>query len=195
MFTPEEIERLQAWAQSALQDGPTFADARDGAIVLVMLGTAARRFEACALRCDSFRRAHDGPVCDFPVRKGGQSGTVAITQDTYDAVQRWLVWKHNFGEDLRGSAPLFCGRRGESMARETLHHRLELRFRQLKIRRRDRLVVHATRHAAGFLLLRATGSLELVREFLQHTNIATTARFYRHIWRPDLRAALKKAGM
>jgi site-specific recombinase XerD len=55
--------------------------------------------------------------------------------------------------------------------------------------------VHATRHAAGFLLLRATGDLTKVQEFLRHSSLQTTAAWYRHVHMPDLRAGIEKAGL
>ena len=55
--------------------------------------------------------------------------------------------------------------------------------------------VHATRHAAGFLLLRATGDLTKVQKFLRHGSLATTAAWYSDVHMPDLRAGIEKAGL
>ena len=56
--------------------------------------------------------------------------------------------------------------------------------------------VHASRHAAGFLLLRACGGdLTKVQTFLRHTNVQTTSTWYQHVHLPDLRAGLERAGL
>lgn len=161
---------------------------RGGALIVAALGTGGRRFELAALRIGDVRLGPGGPEVFFPETKGGGSATVPIRQETYEVLSRWCARR---GENPK--APLIPTRDGEFMDVATLWRLFRKTLTKLGIARRTG--VHATRHAAGFLLLRATGDLTKVQHFLRHSNLGTTAGWYTHIHMPDLRAGLEKAGL
>ena len=53
--------------------------------------------------------------------------------------------------------------------------------------------IHDLRRTAGSLLLKHTGNLKAVQQYLGHKDIATTARVYAHVLNDDLRNSLNEA--
>lgn len=183
LFTLEEIEQLRRWGLIMCRGGD-----RGGALVTALLGTAGRRFEVAALRSTDVREGPGGPEVFLPEVKGGGSATVPISPETFEALGTWIK-----AVALPRGAPLIPTTAGEFMHPATLWRLFKQSVAAAGIKRN--VGVHSTRHAAGFLVLRVTGDLTKVQEFLRHKNLATTATWYRHIHMPDLRAALGKAGI
>lgn len=176
-----EIERLRVWGYIACAEG-----VREGALAVVLLGAGGRRFETAALRCRDVRMGLGGPEVYFPEVKGGGTATVPISEDTWKALSEWTRGKPE-------SAPLIPTESGEFMHVATLWRTFKEALTQAGVQRQ--VGVHATRHAAGFLLLRATSDLTKVQVFLRHKSLSTTANWYKHVYLPDLRAGLAKAGI
>lgn len=181
LLISEEIDVLQRWGFAAVARRE-----RPGALVVTLLGTAGRRFEVGALRCENVFMGPGGPQVFFPETKGGGSATVPITDNTYQALAQWKLGRPN-------DAPLIPTEKGDFMHPATLWRVFKDALRQAGVARN--VGVHATRHAAGFLLLRATGDLTKVQTFLRHKSLSTTANWYKHVHMPDLREGLRKAGL
>lgn len=184
LFTPEEIDQVKAWAAASIARGE-----REGALLTALFGTAGRRFEVAALRIGDVVQGPGGPEVHFPETKGGCPATIPISQETFDALIHWIASR----VDQRAKQPLIPTQNGEFMHPATLWRLFGIAIAKAGITRQ--LGVHSTRHAAGFLLLRATGDLTKVQEFLRHSSLATTAAWYRHVHMPDLRAGIAKAGL
>lgn len=187
LLTLPEIERLRAWGFAQLAEGD-----RRGALIVALLGTAGRRFEVAALRCGDVRRGPGGPEVLFPQVKGGGSATVPISEETFRALEAWAAARV-VGDRMRATAPLIPTDDGQFMHVATLWRIYKQALLAAGVKRNTG--VHATRHAAGFLLLRATGDLTKVQHFLRHSSIATTDAWYKHVHMPDLRAGIEKAGL
>lgn len=177
----DEIERVRVWGFKALAQGD-----RGAATTVTLLGSAARRFEAAALRVKDVRMGPGGPEINFPSVKGGGTATVPISEVTWTALSKWCEGKAPNG-------PLLATEGGEFMHVATLWRVWQQALLDAGVTRR--LGVHASRHAAGFLLLRETGDLTKVQAFLRHSTLSTTAAWYSHVHMPDLRAALAKVGI
>jgi site-specific recombinase XerD len=177
----DEIARLRAWGLQSIARGQ-----RKGALVTALLASGGRRFEVAALACENVRLGPGGPEVYFPAVKGGGSATVPISRESWAALEKWCQ-----GKPLE--SPLIPTAMGDFMHVATLWG--EFRGALLEAGIKRQVGVHATRHAAGFLLLRATGDLTKVQTFLRHTSLTTTANWYKHVHLPDLRAGLEKAGM
>jgi len=196
-----EFEKLRLWARTALFDATPDTDVRsvrNATIALVLLGTAARRFELCSFRCGDFRRGASGkPRCYFEAGKGNIEAEITISTDTWDVAQRWLAFKRAHGESTATEAPLFCGRGGEHLSVAQLHNIWTTVCEAVGLTKTKGLhvAVHKTRHTAGFLYLRATKSLAETAEFMRHASIETTERFYKHVLDDDVAAGLTKAGL
>lgn len=155
---------------------------------MALLGTGGRRFEVAALRCQDVRLGPGGSEVYFPETKGGGPATVPISTETYTTLTGWVIQQGGDGRD-----PLIPTEQGEFMHVATLWRAFGEALRAAGVTRQ--LGVHATRHAAGFLLLRATGDLTKVKTFLRHKSLITTSSWYEHVHLPDLRAGLEKAGL
>jgi integrase len=186
LFTLDEIERIRTWAFHACVNGD-----RGGALLVALLGTAGRRFEVAALRCGDVRQGPGGPEVFFPEVKGGGNATVPVSTETFKALS---LWAHaRVVDGVRSSAPLISTDTGSFMHVATLWRLYKQTLVRIGIKRNTG--VHATRHAAGFLLLRATNDLTKVQHFLRHSSITTTDAWYKHVHMPDLRAGIEKAGL
>lgn len=181
LFVYDEIVKLKTWATTACAKGDPA-----GILLVTLLGTAGRAAEVAALRVKDVRQGIDGPEVTFPKTKGGGAATVPISVDTFEVMVRWCKGRP-------ADAPLIPARGGGFMHPITLWRRFKDAVRDAGIQRN--VGVHASRHAAAYLLLKATGDLTQVQAFLRHTNIATTAAWYKHIHQPKLRAGLKEAGI
>lgn len=202
-----EFDKLKAWARRVLFEdarlpGDLYPDdvrlVRNATIVLVLLGTAARRFELCAFRCGDFKKSMDGrPRCYFEAGKGNVEAEITVSTETWDIVQRWLAFKRAAGESTKTDAPLFCGQRQEHLSVAQLHNIwvAVCELNNLGRRADVHVAVHMTRHTAGLLLLRATKSLAEVSRFMRHSSLETTERFYMHVLEDDVAAGLTKAGL
>jgi integrase len=191
-----EFERLKTWAASKLTNDTADPRAvRNATIVLVLLGTAARRFELCCFRCGDFRESFGHKRCYFEAGKGNVEAEITISTETWDVVQNWLTFKKQLGESTAADAPLFCGRAAENLSLAQLHNIWVAVRKEVGIapRKGIHVSVHMTRHTAGFLYLRATRSMAETADFMRHKSQAITERFYKHVLDEDVAAGLTKA--
>lgn len=204
-----EFEKLRLWARTtlfqadtrivrAIHDNGEDRLVRNATIVLVLLGTAARRFELCGFRCGDIRKGFGGqPRCYFEAGKGNVEAEINISTDTWDVIQRWLEFKKTMGEGVGPTDPLFCGRAGEHLSVAQLHNIWVSVCELVNVGRRSgvHVAVHMTRHTAGFLYLRATKSLAETADFMRHKSQDITEKFYKHVLDEDVVAGLGKAGI
>lgn len=193
----DEFAKLKSWALAILAEKTKadFHTIRNAAIVLTLLGTGARRFELCAFRCGDFYQIDGEPRARFDQAKGNVEAEVAISDEAWKAVQDWIALKAAFGEPEAPTSPLFCGRNNEHLSRAQLNNIWNVTIQIAGLTKRDGVSCHASRHAAGLLLLRATNSLSQTSRFLRHASERITERFYKHVLPSDIRVGLKKAGL
>jgi len=194
LLRPANIIKLQAWAQATLAEGGPLAPI--AATVLILFGTAARRMEFCAFKIKDFKEGLEGPVVEFRVAKGGRTGAVVpLTPETWQVYQTWLAWKQAHGESVAPSAPVFCGRPGEHLGLVTLWRHWKTALEAAGVPKTDWHGVHAARHAAAYLLFRATRDYAKVKRVLRHESVRTTEDFYEHFNLGDVRDDMTKAGL
>jgi integrase len=194
LLPPQYITKLQAWAWAALKQSGV--EAPIAASVLLLLGTAARRMELCAFKVKDFRAGSEGPTVCFRIAKGNKTGdTIPLTAETWQAYQTWLTWKRAHGESVEPNAPVFCGRPGEHMGLVTLWRHWKTALAAVGVPAGNKYGVHAARHAAAYLIFRATKDYAYVKRILRHESVKTTEMFYEHFNLEDLRAGMTKAGL
>jgi integrase/recombinase XerD len=179
----------------------TLRDARDRALIHLLVSTGCRIAEACALdrgdvRADGFR----------VLGKGGKHRTVYLTADAHAAVQDYLRMR---GPDPAPALFLSVARADMPGGRALPHNRLTTdgaRHALRALRRRfsadpalfalidDLRTPHAARHTAATTLLEATdGDVRLVQEVLGHATLETL-RVYTEITDKRKRAAYDRLG-
>ena len=192
-----EFEKLKAWAVGVIercQATPAAVDrlaVRNAMIVIVLLGTAARRFELCGFRCGDFYETNGEPFA-YLIGKGKVEAEIPIADETWQYVQWWRSVKRANGEPVSKDATLFCGRNCEHLSVAQLNHIWDHVLALAGVPKREDVGVHAARHTAGMLFLRATGSIPKTAEFMRHSSDVVTSRFYRHVLPSDVRAGLNK---
>jgi integrase len=191
-----EFERLKAWAESVVErvQADTALDhllVRNAVIVLVLLGTAARRFELCGFQCSDFYEVNGEPFAHL-IGKGNIEAEIPIADETWRYVQFWLTQKASSGEPTGKDAPLFCGRNCGHLSLAQLNHIWDAVLALAGVKKIEDVGVHAARHTAGMLFLRATNSLPKTADFMRHSSDIVTRRFYAHVLTSDVRAGLNK---
>ncbi len=191
-----EFIKMKTWAAERLhQQHPLDLELRNAVIVLVLLGTAARRFELCAFRCGNFYLINNEPYAHFDQGKGNIEAAIPLSDETWAYVQQWLSIKKQLGEKVGADDPLFCGRDGGYLSRAQLNNIWNTLLTTTGVAKKYKIGPHSARHTAGMLYLRATGSLPKTREFMRHSDVSVTERFYAHVLPSDVRAGMNKAGL
>jgi integrase len=187
------IDKLYAWASATLAAGGP--ETPVAALVLILLSTAARRMELRAFKIRDFTSGLNGPMVCFRIAKGNKTGDVVpLTNEAWRTYQMWLAWKQAHGESIEPNAPVFCGRPGEHMALVTIWRHWKTALTAVGVPSKKR-GVHASRHAAAYLLFRVTKDYSSVKRLLRHENVKTTEDFYEHFDLPALRLEMEKAGL
>ncbi len=200
LFVPE-FEAMRAAAKARIDQalatgaGLDELSLRNAFIFIVLLGTAARRFELCAFRCSDFYKNDNGPYARFDVAKGNIEAEIPISDDTWLMVQQWLAIKKQIGQPTHDEAPLFCGRDCGFLSPAQLNNIWNDLLEAAGVEKRKRIGVHAARHTAGMFFLKATESLPRTADFMRHSSEAITARFYRHVLPSAIRDGANKAGL
>lgn len=138
-------------------------DARDRLIVYLLLDTALRAEELCALRAEDCNLAEG--ILQVAHGKGGKSRLVAIRPAT-EALLRWHL-------GARTSGPVLESRSGRALNPNSL--RLSL----VRVGKRCNLALHPhlLRHTAATLFLENGGDGFLLQEILGHSSIAMTEKY------------------
>ena len=187
------IDKLYAWANATLTAGGP--ETPIAALVLVLLGTAARRMELQAFKVQDFTSGLNGPMVCFRIAKGNKTGDVVpLTPEAWRAYRAWLAWKQAHGESVEPTAPVFCGRPGEHMGLVTIWRHWKAALAAVGVTK-SKHGVHASRHAAAYLLFRSTKDYSSVKRLLRHTSVKTTEDFYEHFDLNALRSEMVKAGL
>lgn len=161
--TVEDVHRLLATCDQ------TFEGRRNRAVIGLLADSGLRREEA--------RRLHIADIdlvtliVHVRAGKGQRDGVTFLGQATASLLRAWLA----VHPDPRPTAFIFCTREGLQLGPSALTRILHRLSRRAGL---DRLIApHALRHFAATELLRCSGNLELVRQTLRHSTLATTLRY------------------
>lgn len=147
---------------------------RDRTACLVMLDGGLRVSEVCALELDHVDLAKR----KLTVRegKGDADRVVPLTPRLADALGRWLERRAEEVEDCRF---VFPSRRGNRLHPNQLRRSLSRAADRAELKEAEKVTPHTLRHTAAVDLLRHTGRLEIVQNFLGHADISTTRVYAR----------------
>ena len=149
---------------------------RDGAILMLFLGTGIRISELVGLNNDDINFKDNSFIV---TRKGGNKAILYFDDDVAAALQRYLDYKENNSEGLKDPTALFIsdGKNGKTRitvrAVENIVHKYAKIVSPLK-----NISPHKLRSTYGTQLYRATGDIYIVADVLGHKDVNTTRKHY-----------------
>lgn len=148
---------------------------RDRALIALLYRSGLRINEALSLYPKDLE-LNEGSVRVL-FGKGGRSRTVGVDNGAAAIVERWLTVRARLG--FEGRQPLFCTRRGRSMA--NAYVRVMLKRLAARARIEKRVHAHGLRHTHA-AQLRAEGvDVGIISKQLGHSSITTTACYLDHL--------------
>jgi len=169
-------------------------DARDKALLAVMLGAGLRVAEVCGLDVADILTDQDGETALFVRQgKGRKDRTVPVQADVTRYIRTYLATTKR---RLGGGGPLF--RAHDRAAGKLVRGRLSTRAVGDVVNRctiaagidAKHVSPHALRHTFALRSLRSGGNVVAVSKLLGHASITTTQRYVDHLALGELRAAV-----
>lgn len=159
-------------------DISTLIGLRDKAILSLALTTALRKSEIINIRLNNIKTFGEYDVIEV-TRKGGKKDLVKLQIEVKKLILKYLE-KTNRTFEYNGDRFLFIGHSSNGLNGKKLNHNtinlIILRAcKNAGIKKK--LKVHSTRHTAITLAIQSGATLEKVRDFAAHANIATTNRY------------------
>jgi integrase/recombinase XerD len=171
------------------------AESRDRALLLFLYNTGARISEALAVRPSDLQLARP-----FQVQlhgKGRKNRICPLWLETAKAMKRLIEDRPAARDDH-----VFRSARGVALSRDGADYILQKYLRraadELPVLKRKHITPHVMRHSCACALLQAGVDLSVIRDYLGHESIATTARYTKtnlHMKRRVLDAFWKHSGL
>ncbi|MDE7181867.1 MAG: tyrosine-type recombinase/integrase [Clostridia bacterium] len=160
---------------------------RDSAILMLFLGTGIRISELVGLNNADINFKDNSFIV---TRKGGNKAILYFDDDVANALKRYLEYKDENFEILKGSEALFLSNKKSRItvrAVENLVHKYAKIVSPLK-----NISPHKLRSTYGTQLYKATGDIYIVADVLGHKDVNTTRKHYAAISDDNRRAVAGK---
>ncbi len=148
----------------------------------LMLATGLRLSEAVNLTVRDVQGRTNLEI----VGKGTKVREIPLNKAIQEHLAAFLRWKAWRKESLEPEAPLFVSRNHRRMSPRQVQRDLPKWLRLAGIE--GHYSPHALRHTVGTELMRKTGNIRVVQEYLGHADISTT-QVYTHVTKEELGAA------
>lgn len=163
-------------------DTSTILGLRNKTILALALTTALRKSEIINIKISHITKYGDYDVIEVR-RKGGKADLVKIQPKVKELIDEYLHTT-NRTKEKNGNEYLFVGhgtnkRNNEKLDPSTLNYMIKKVALECGINKK--LKVHSTRHSAITMAITQGATIEKVREFAAHRNIATTNRYIHSI--------------
>jgi site-specific recombinase XerD len=170
VLTPEEVRALIAACSNRAPTG-----IRNRALIAVLWRCGLRVGEALTLE----PRDVDADAHTLRVRhgKGDKSRTVGLDDQAQALISRWLDRRHRLG--VNGRCRLFCKLDGGPLDQSYIRHLLRRLAGKAEIDKR--VHPHGLRHTYAAELAREGVPMNVLRDALGHTSLATTDRYLRDV--------------
>lgn len=165
---------------------------RNLALIETLASTACRISEASSLKRDDLVPEQMGAW----VREGkGRKDRMIFwdSEDSWNTVLTYLQERDKLGYEVIGQETLFARHDyGADKRKQILPLTANsMRWALNRLQTGGHFTPHQLRHRAATNLLRKTGNLEMVKDYLGHADIGTTANTYTHLDNNDLIKALR----
>ncbi len=118
------------------------------------------------------------------IGKGKKVREIPLSSFIRREIQAYLFWKFENGEDATLTAPLFISQKNRRFGPRGIQHDLDKWIKLAGVE--GKYSPHALRHTVGFELMRKTGNIRQVQEFLGHSFVTTT-QIYTHVTKEELK--------
>lgn len=168
-FTASQIEGILAAPDISDQYGR-----RDMVLLSLMYDSAARAQEICDLTVKDLRLRK--PYAVSITGKGDKTATVPLMKETVDVVKKYLS-ETKLDKPEKCHSPLFLNHQGEKLTRAGVRYILT-KYCDM-VRKNDpsfpkTVSPHMFRHSKAMHMLQAGIDLSYIRDFLRHSQLATT---------------------
>lgn len=160
---------------------------RNRTLVLFALATGLRAGELVAVRDEHLKLDATGGKVVVREGKGGADREVHFSPEIRDALREWLERR----DEECDSEFVFPTRKGTPMSTSYLRQFVKREAVKAGISEaKEKVSPHTLRHTAAVDLLRETGRLEIVQEFLGHADVSTT-RIYARLVNGEVQEACR----
>jgi site-specific recombinase XerD len=175
----DDIARVLTAAGTADPDGRRVWPERDLALAAVLLGTAARAGEVCAMRFRDLVLDVEDPYVRV-VGKGRVTRDCPLPQELVAAVQAYLASRsERVGRRPRLSDPVWLNNNGDPLTPQRLDHYVRRWFGRAGVPLPDGAQAHAFRHTVAMQLVGRGEALNVVQALLGHSSLRSTEIYIR----------------
>ena len=170
----------------SLETGP-----RNSMMISLALGTGLRNSELIGLTVECFRPFDEiSQYIDLPgsIAKGSQPRQIPLRSDLREALQLFLKWKWDHGENIENRSTLFVSRYSKKQLNPRDFQRILKSISLVAIGRP--IHPHVLRHTFATNLLKVS-NMRIVQKALGHKNITTT-QIYTHPSNDEISNAINK---
>ncbi len=173
-FTAEEKKKLLSFLEQ-------HSDAKRAEFLYKLMFTTGLRL----------REVSNLNVCDVDeketltvIGKGKKVREIPLSNSIRKEIKSYLFCKLENGEDIFPSSPLFISRKRQRLGCRAIQHDLDKWVKLAGLE--GKYSPHALRHTVGVELMRKTGNIRQVQEYLGHSFVTTT-QIYTHVTKEELR--------
>ncbi|MDR7868139.1 MAG: site-specific integrase [Sporomusaceae bacterium] len=159
-----------------LPDQKTFAGFRNWVLMILILDTGIRPYEALQLRISDFRETL---IWIRPeISKTRQERFLPLSKGTISAIKKLIAVRH---DEWEKNGYIFCGFEGEQLSHKTMQYQ----FRQYSKRLGTKVTLYDLRHTFALWYIRNNGNAFSLQAILGHTTMEMT-RVYVQLVEADI---------
>lgn len=165
----EHIEQLKSSPNKQVRRRAVFNDF----VVDVILNSALRASELCALQMRDLPHCHGKQIIDVRKGKGCVQRSVEISSGLAERIKQYA---RRYRKNAKPKSSLVINERGESMKRNSINSKLRILGRASGI---EKCHPHQLRHTYGYLHYNENKDLLYLADQMGHKSITTTAIYAR----------------
>jgi site-specific recombinase XerD len=175
----DDIARVLAAAGTADPDGRQVWPERDLALAAVLLGTAARAGEVCAMRFRDLVLDVEDPYVRV-VGKGRVTRDCPLPQELVAAVEVYIMSRSKrIKREPRPRDPVWLNNKGNPLTPQALDHYVRRWFGRAGVPLPDGAQAHVFRHTVAMQLVGRGEALNVVQALLGHSSLRSTEIYIR----------------